>query len=185
MGALVYSVICSLDGYVADEHGSFDWAEPDPEVHRFLNDLIRPIGTHLYGRRTYEVMLAWETLPLDDEPPHMRDFAELWLAADKVVYSRTLDRVRSARTRLEREFDPDAVRTLKEAASADLVIGGPVLAAHALGAGLVDEHQFFVVPVVVGGGLRALPDGVRFDLRLVDERRFTDGTVFLRYRTRR
>jgi dihydrofolate reductase len=178
---LIYSAIASLDGYVADENGNFDWAAPDEEVHAFVNDLERPVGTYLYGRRMYEVMLTWETM--DDPSPPMRDFAEIWRAADKVVYSRTLETVSSARTRIEREFEPDAVRAMKAAASADLSIGGPEIAAVALRAGLVDECHLFLTPVVIGAGNRALPDGLRLELELLDERRFGNGVVYLRYRT--
>jgi dihydrofolate reductase len=179
---LIYSPIASLDGYVADEDGNFDWAEPDEEVHRFVNDLERPVGTYLYGRRMYEVMLFWETAGGADQPAFVRNFAELWRAADKIVYSKTLETVSSARTRIEREFDPEAVRQLKARAERDLTVGGSGLAGQALAAGLVDECHFFVAPVVVGGGTRALPDGVRLDLELLDERRFTSGVVYLRYR---
>jgi len=182
MATLSYSALASLDGVIADEQGRFDWAEPDPEVHAFVNDLERPVGTHLYGRRMYEVMVWWETLDLADVPPHIRDYAEVWRNADKIVYSRTLPSVASARTRLEREFDPDAVRRLKEEADRDLSIAGPALAAHALAAGLVDEVHLLLSPHVVGGGTRAFPDGVRLPLELVDERRFGNGTVYLRYR---
>jgi dihydrofolate reductase len=183
MAKLIYSAITSLDGYVADEDGKFDWAEPDEEVHRFINDLERSVGTHLYGRRLYEVMVAWENLPLADEPPFIQDFAEIWRAADKIVYSKTLGAVASAKTRIEREFDPDAVRQLKAAADRDLTVGGPGLAAHAIEAGLVDEYHLFVAPIVVGGGTRSLPDNVRRGLELLDERRFGNGMVHLRYRT--
>jgi dihydrofolate reductase len=179
MGKLIYSAIMSLDGYVADQGGNFDWAEPDEEVHTFANDLERPVGTYLYGRRMYEVMAAWETIT--DQTPHIRDFAEIWRAADKIVYSRTLETPSSARTRIEREFDPEAVRQMKAAAGRDLTVGGPNLAAHAFGAGLVDECHLFLAPIVVGGGNRALPDGVRVRLALLDERRFANGVVFLRY----
>jgi dihydrofolate reductase len=182
MARLSYSALASLDGVIADEQGRFDWAEPDPEVHAFVNDLERPVGTHLYGRRMYEVMVWWETLDDADLPPHIRDYAEVWRNADKIVYSRTLASVSSARTRLEREFDPDAVRRLKEEAGRDLSIGGPGLAAHALAAGLVDEVHVLLSPHVVGGGLRAFPDGVHLPLELVDERRFGSGTVYVRYR---
>jgi dihydrofolate reductase len=181
---LIYSAISSLDGYVADEAGKFDWAAPDEEVHRFVNDLERPVGTYLYGRRMYEVMVFWETAGGADQPPVMRDFAEIWRAADKIVYSKTLETVSSSKTRIERDFDPDAVRQLKETAGRDLTVGGPGLAAQALGAGLVDELHLFLAPAVVGGGLACLPDGVRLDLELLDERRFRSGVVFLRYRTR-
>jgi dihydrofolate reductase len=184
MAKLIYSVITSLDAYIADQDGNFDWAEPDEEVHTFVNDLERSAGTYLYGRRMYEVMVAWETLALDDQPPFMRDYAEIWQAADKIVYSRTLETISSARTRIERAFDPEAVRQMKSSAERDLLVGGPNLAAQAMEAGLVDEWHLFVSPVVVGGGTRYLPDDVRLDLELVDERRFAGGMVHLRYRSR-
>lgn len=184
MAVLIYSMIASLDGYVADPDERFDWAVPDEEVHRFINDLSRSIGTYLYGRWLYETMVAWEDAEaLADEPEYVRDFARIWQAADKVVYSRTLERPASARTRIEREFDVDEVRRLKAAAQRDLLVGGPDLAKPALAAGLVDEVHVFVVPVVVGGGKRMLPEGVRLDLELMDERRFAGGFVYLRYRT--
>ena len=183
MAKLIYSALASLDGYVADVDGKFDWAMPDEEVHAFVNDLARPVGTHLLGRRMYEVMVYWETIDPTGQPPTIRDFAEIWHAADKIVYSRTLKTVSSARTRLERDFDPDAVRELKAAADRDLGVGGPELAAQALRAGLVDECHLCLSPVVVGGGNQALPDD-RIDLELLDERRFGNGTVFLRYRVR-
>jgi dihydrofolate reductase len=183
MARLIYAAIASLDGYVADADGRWDWSMPDEQVHAFINDLERPVGTYLYGRRLYEVMAAWETI--DDPEPVMRDFAALWQAAEKVVYSRSLAEPSSAKTRIEREFEPDAVRRLKQEADTDISIGGPTLAASAIEAGLVDEYRLFVVPAVVGGGTRALPDGVRFDLELVEERRFADsGFVYLRYRPR-
>jgi dihydrofolate reductase len=183
MGQLIYSAIASLDGYVADEDGTFDWAEPDEDVHRFVNDLERSVGTYLYGRRMYEVMVAWETMPTTAaQPPVVRDFAEIWRAAEKVVHSTTLERVSSARTRIERVFDPAAARQLKAHAEADVTVGGPDLAGQALAAGLVDEIHLFVSPVVVGGGRPALPDGVRVALELLDERRFGSGVVYLRYR---
>jgi dihydrofolate reductase len=184
MAKLTYAAISSLDGYVADEHGNFEWAAPDAEVHAFVNDLLRPAGTHLYGRRMYEVMLAWE--PPDafaDEPPAMQDFAEIWQAADKVVYSTKLETVSSARTRIERDFDPEAVRQMKASAKRDLIVGGPHLAAQALGAGLVDECHLFLTPVVVGAGKRSLPDHLRLQLELLGERRFGSGVVHLHYRT--
>jgi dihydrofolate reductase len=183
VGKLIYSAITSLDGYVADAEGRFDWAEPDGEVHAFVNELERPVGVYLLGRRLYEVMRAWETLPLAGEPPYIRDFAELWRAAEKVVYSKTLESVSSARTRIERDFDPDAIRRLKAAAARDLAVGGPGLAAHAFGAELVDECHLFVAPIVVGGGTRVVPDGVRLELELTDERRFANGMVYLSYVT--
>jgi dihydrofolate reductase len=182
---LIYSAIASLDGYVADESGDFDWAAPDPEVHAFVNDLERPIGTYLYGRRMYEVMAFWETPGLLADPsPEMRDFAQVWQAADKVVYSRTLESATTERTRIEREFDPGAVRQLKERSERDVTVGGPGLAAEAFRAGLVDECQLFLTPIVVGGGNRFLPDHVRVGLELLEERRFGSGVVYLRYRTR-
>jgi dihydrofolate reductase len=181
MGKLIYLMLASLDGYVADKDGKFDWAEPDEEVHSFVNDLARPVGTYLYGRGMYEVMTAWETLDLADEPSVIRDFAELWRAADKIVFSRTLETVSSARTRLEREFDPDLIRQLKQQAANDLAVAGPGLAADAIKAGLVDELQLFLAPVIVGGGKQALPDDVRLDLELLDERRFDNGVVYVRY----
>ena len=183
MGTLVYSAITSLDGYVADERGTFDWAAPDEEVHAFVNDRERGIGTYLYGRRMYEVMRAWETMDVEDEPPVMRDFAGLWRAADKVVYSTTLPAVTTERTRLERAFDADAVRQLK--GGGDVGIGGPHLAAQALRSGLVDECHLYLNPVVVGGGTRALPDGVLLQLELQEERRFGNGVVHLGYRIAR
>jgi len=180
---LIYSALASLDGHIEDEGGKFDWAEPDEEVHTFINDLERPIGTYLYGRRLYEVMIGWETEPeLADQSPVMRDFAEIWQAAEKVVYSKTLEAVSTARTRIERDFDPEAVRQLKAAAGRDLAVGGPDLAAQAFEAGLVDELHLFVAPIVVGGGKQSLPDNVRLELELLDERRFRRGMVFLRYR---
>jgi dihydrofolate reductase len=184
MAKLIYSALASLDGYVADEEGRFDWAEPDEEVHTFVNDLDRSVGTYLLGRRMYEVLVYWETIDLADQPPYIRDFAEIWRAADKIVYSRTLEAASSARTRIEREFDPEEVRQLKAAAGRDLAVGGPELAAHAFRAGLVDECHLFVAPIVVGGGTRSLPDNVRLELELLDERRFRNGMVHLRYRTR-
>jgi dihydrofolate reductase len=181
---LIYAVIASLDGYVADESGKFDWAAPDEEVHAFVNDLERPIGTYLYGRRMYEVMVFWETADtVADRRPVSRDYAQIWQAAEKVVYSTTLAEATSARTRIERAFDSEAVRRLKAQSALDLSVGGPGLAAQALRAGLVDELQLLLAPITVGGGTQVLPDGVRVPLELVDERRFGNGTVFVRYRT--
>jgi dihydrofolate reductase len=177
---LVYSAIMSLDGYVADRDGRWDWGVPDPEVHAFVNAREKPIGTYLYGRRMYEVMVAWETL--EDDALELREFAELWRAANKIVYSRTLRRVTSARTTLARAFDAEAVRALK--AAGDVSIGGPELAAEAIRAGLVDECHLYVNPVVVGGGKRALPNEVRWDLELFEEHRFGNGVVHLGYRAR-
>jgi dihydrofolate reductase len=182
---LIYSAITSLDGYVADEDGNFDWAAPDEEVHRFVNDLERPVGTYLYGRRMYKVMVYWETAhTLADQPPFIQDFAEIWQAADKIVYSRTLETVSSARTRIEREFDPGAVREMKARAARDITLGGSELAAQAISAGLIDEYHLFVAPVAVGGGKQSLPDHVRLKLELLDERRFGNGMVHLHYRIR-
>jgi dihydrofolate reductase len=180
MAKLIYSAMASLDGFIEDEQGQFGWAAPDDEVHAFFNDLERPIGTHLYGRRLYETMVYWETD--DDEAPVARDYGQIWRAADKVVYSRTLPAVSSERTRIERAFDPVAIRELKETSASDLTIGGAALAAHAFAAGLVDECHLVLAPVLVGGGKRALPAGVRADLELVDERRFRSGFVHLHYR---
>jgi dihydrofolate reductase len=180
---LIYSAIASLDGYVADAEGKFEWAAPDAEVHAFVNDLERPVGTYLYGRRMYETMVYWaDPKLLEDEEPIARDFARIWQAADKVVYSTTLESPSTPRTRIERRLDPDAVRRLKVEATRDLTVGGAELAGQALRAGLVDELQLLAVPVLVGGGTRAFPDEARSDLELLDERRFENGTVFLRYR---
>ena len=183
MAKLIYSAITSLDGYVEDEEGTFDWAEPDAEVHTFVNDLERPVGTYLYGRRMYETMVYWETVgTAADQSEVTRDFAEIWRAAEKVVYSRTLQAVASARTRIEREFDPDAIRRLKESSGADITIGGAELAGQALIAGLVDECHLLLGPIVVGGGKRALPDNLGTRLELLGERRFGSGVVHLHYR---
>lgn len=185
MAPLVYSVICSLDGYVADASGSFEWAAPDEEVHAFVNDLERGVGTYLYGRRIYDVMAVWETWPLDTEnSAAVRDYAAIWRAADKVVYSRTLDTVTTERTRLEREFDAEAVRRMKDAADAPISVGGPTLAAHALRAGLVDECHVLLHPVTVGGGIAVWPHDVRLQLELVDARRFDSGVTHAHYRVR-
>ncbi len=183
MAKLIYSAITSLDGYVADDDGNFDWAEPDEELHTFVNDLERPIGTYLYGRRMYEVMVYWETAPsLTDQPSFEQDFAQIWQTADKVVYSRTLETASSVKTRIERDFDPSAVRKMKASAERDITVGGPGLAAQAIEAGLIDECHLFVAPVVVGGGTASLPKDVRVKLELLDERRFRNGTVHLHYR---
>jgi len=182
---LVYTAITSVDGYIEDAEGRFDWGAPDEEAHAFINDLEHPVGTYLYGRRMYEVMSAWESdRTLGQQSPAMRAFAEIWRAADKIVYSRTLETISTRRTRLERRFDPDAVRGLKQDARTDIAVAGPELAGHAFGASLVDECHLFLAPVVVGAGKRGLPQGVRLDLELTDERRFADGMVFLRYRVR-
>lgn len=185
MAKLIYSAIASLDGYVADEDGKFDWAEPDEEVHAFINDLERPVGTYLYGRLMYETMAGWETeAALAARSELMRDFAQIWQAADKIVYSKTLDSAPTARTRIERDFDPAAIRQMKISAGSDLTVGGPDLATDAFKAGLVDECHLFVAPIVVGGGKQSLPDDVRLGLELLDEHRFGSGMVHLRYRVR-
>jgi dihydrofolate reductase len=183
MAKLIYLMITSLDGYIADEEGNFDWSAPDDEVHAFVNDYARPVGTYLYGRRMYEVMSAWETMPTgDDQPATLRDFAAIWQAADKIVYSSTLDTVSSARTRIVRSFDPETIRQLKASADRDLAIAGPDLAAHAFRAGLIDECHFFVNPIIVGGGNSAFPTGVYLPLELLSSRRFANGVTYLHYR---
>jgi dihydrofolate reductase len=182
MDRLIYSAITSLDGYIEDDEGKFDWAAPDEEVHAFINDLERPIGSYLYGRRMYETMVFWETATGANEPPVFRDYAEIWRAAEKIVYSRSLSKVSSARTRVERELDPAAIKDLKETSDADIAIGGPELAGQAITAGLVDECHLFVNPILVGGGKRALPDRVHARLELLDERRFGSGVLHLHYR---
>ena len=185
MAHLIYSAISSLDGYIEDRDGNFDWAMPDEEVHRFINNLERSAGTHLYGRRMYETMMVWETDPnLAAESPLNRDFAEIWQAADKIVYSRTLEAVSTRKTQLERNFNPEAIRQLKEAVEQDILIGGPELAAHAFRSRLIDECQLFIAPIILGGGKQCLPDNVRLELELLEERRFGNGVVFLRYRTK-
>ncbi len=183
MAKLIYSTIMSLDSYIADEDGNFDWAEPDEEMHRFVNDLERPVGTYLYGRRMYETMVYWETThTLADRPPFVQDFTEIWQAADKVVCSTTLETASSARTRIERHFDPEAVRRMKVTAGRDITVGGPDLAAQAIKARLVDEWELFVAPIVVGGGTQSVPNTIRLKLELLDERRFGNGVVHLHYR---
>jgi dihydrofolate reductase len=185
MAKLIYSAIASLDGYVEDQQGKFDWAAPDEQVHAFVNDLERPVGTYLYGRRMYETMAFWETVPTSgDQPAVTRDFAAIWQAAEKVVYSRALRALSSARTRIERDFDPAAIRRLKESSARDISVGGAELAGEAFAAGLVDECHLFLCPIVVGGGKRALPDGVRAPLELLGERRFRSGVVHLHYEVR-
>ena len=186
MGKLIYSAITSLDGYIEDAEGKFDWAAPDEEVHAFVNDLERSVGTYLYGRRMYETMVFWESPPdLAAQPPVVQDFARIWQEADKIVYSKTLHALSRVKTRIEPEFDPNAVLQLKQTAARDLSVGGAELAAQAIKSGLVDEYQLFLVPVVVGGGKHSLPaHGVRVNVELLDERRFRNGTVYLRYRTR-
>jgi len=183
MAKLIYSAICSLDGYVADAEGNFDWSMPDEEVHTFVNDLERPIGTYLFGRRMYEVMRYWETAPTGNrERSAEQEYAKIWQAADKIIYSKSLDDVSTARTRIEREFDPNTVQQLKAAAARDISVGGPTLAAQALKLGLVDECHQFLSPIMVGGGTQAFPDEVHLELELLDERRFGNGVVHLHYR---
>jgi dihydrofolate reductase len=183
MAKLIYSAIASLDEYVEDKQGKIDWGAPDDEVHAFINDLERPIGTYLYGRRMYETMVAWETPGTGaDQPAVSRDFAEIWRAAEKIVYSRTLQSPSSERTRIERDFDPAAVRRLKQSSSRDITVGGAELAGEAIAAGLVDECHLYLVPVLLGGGKRAMPDNVRAQLELLAERRFQGGVVHLHYR---
>jgi len=186
MAHLIYIANLSLDGYTEDMEGKFDWTDyPDEEGFRFITNLVRATGTHLYGRRMYETMMVWETDPnLAAESPLNRDFAEIWQAADKIVYSRTLEAVSTRKTQLERNFNPEAIRQLKEAVEQDILIGGPELAAHAFRSGLIDECHLFLVPIIVGGGKPALPDNVRLELELLEERRFGNGAVFLRYRTK-
>ena len=185
MANLIYVANTSLDGYTEDKEGTFDWTEPSDEYFRFITNLVRATPTHLYGRRMYEAMRVWETDPnLAAESPLRRDFAEIWQAADKIVYSRTLETISTHKTQLERTFDPETIRQLKEAVEHDILIGGPELAAHALRAGLIDECHLFLIPILVGGGKSALPDNVRLELELLEERRFSDGRVYLRYRTR-
>jgi dihydrofolate reductase len=185
MGKLIYSAIASLDGYTVDAQGNFDWSAPDSEVHEFVNTLERPIGTYLYGRKMYETMSVWETMVTDGEPRVIQDYASIWRRAAKVVYSRGLHTVGTTRTSIEREFVRDEVRALKTSSQNDLSIGGAHLAAEALRAGLVDEIHLFLSPIVVGGGTRALPDGIRLDLALLDETRFANGVVHLHYRVKR
>ncbi len=184
MSKLIYSAITSLDGYVADVEGNFDWAAPDEDVHAFVNDLERAVGTYLYGRRMYDVMVAWETMPLVGQPAVVGDFAETWRAADKIVYSKTLETASSARTRIERVFDPDTIGHMKATAERDISVGGPTLAAEAIRAGLVDEYHLFLTPILVGGGTASLPHDVRLELELQDEDRFASGVVHLHYRTK-
>ena len=185
MANLIYVANTSLDGYTEDKDGKFDWTDPSEEVFRFITNLVRATRTHLYGRRMYETMMVWETDPkLAAESPLMRDFAEIWQAADKIVYSRTLEAVSTRKTQMERNFNPEAIRQLKEAVEQDILIGGPELAAHAFRSGLIDECHLFLVPIILGGGKPSLPDNLRLELELLEERRFGSGVVFLRYRTK-
>ena len=186
MAKLIYSAITSLDGYVEDAQGNFDWAEPDEELHTFVNDLERSIGMYLYGRRMYETMVFWETAhTLADQATFVQDYARIWQAANKVVYSRTLKTPSSARTRIEPDFVTEAVQLMKASAESDISVGGSELAAQAIRAGLVDEYHLYLTPVVVGGGKPALPDNIRVKLELLDQRRFGNGAIHLHYRARR
>jgi dihydrofolate reductase len=183
MAKLIYVSNVSLDGYIEDEHGSFEWTAPDNELFAFITDLVRPVGTYLYGRRLYDTMAVWETDPaLAAQSELMADFANVWQAADKVVYSTTLDAVSTGKTRVERRFDPASVRAIKASATTDLTVGGAHLAAQAFKAGLVDECHLFVRPVLVGGGKPALPSATRAELELLDDRRLGNGVVYLCYR---
>ncbi|MFP4513243.1 MAG: dihydrofolate reductase family protein [Acidimicrobiales bacterium] len=185
MAILSYSMICSLDGYINDTDGNFEWAEPSAEVHAFINDREREVGTNLYGRHLYETMAVWETDPsLADQSPEMADYAQMWKRCEKIVYSTTLDGTWTSRTRLAKTFDPDEIRDLKATADAEIAIGGATLAASALRAGLVDEIRLYVVPVVIGSGTPVFPTDLRLDLELLDERRFDNGTLYLSYRPR-
>lgn len=185
MAQLIYSAIASLDGYIEDRDGNFDWAMPDEEVHSFINNLERPVGTYLYGRRMYEIMMVWETDPgFAADSPLTQDFAQVWQSADKIVYSKTLAVASTRKTQIERNFNPEAIQQLKNTAQQDISIGGPGLAAHAFRSGLIDECHLFLTPVIVGGGKPALPDNVRLGLQLMEERRFGNGMVYLHYRTR-
>ena len=185
MARLIYSAISSLDGYIEDRDGNCDWAMPDEEVHSFINDLERTAGTHLYGRRMYETLMVWETEPnVAADSPLTQDFAQIWQAATKIVYSKTLAAASTRNTQIERNFNPEAIKQLNKTAQHDIIIGGPELAAHAFRSGLIDECQLFLIPIIVGGGKPALPNKVRLELELLEERRFGNGMVFLRYRPR-
>lgn len=182
MASLIYSVISSLDGYIEDQSGNFDWAAPDQEVHAFVNDMERPVGTYIYGRRMYQTMLFWEKPEnLAGEPPVMQDFATIWRSADKLVFSRTITAVSSARTRLKRQFDPGSIARMKATSGKDISIGGPELAAVAIRNGLVDELRLLLAPIIVGGGKPSLPRDLRVRLELVEQRRFDNGVVYLDY----
>ncbi len=185
MAHLIYSAISSLDGFIEDRDGNFDWAMPDEEVHTFINNLERSVGTYLLGRRMYEIMMVWETDPnLAAESPLMQDFAQIWQAANKIVYSRKLATPSTRNTKIERTFDPEAIEELKKTVQHEIAIGGAELATHAFRAGLIDECHLFLIPIIVGGGKPSLPDNVRSELELLEERRFGNGTVYLRYRIR-
>jgi len=185
MAHLIYSAISSLDGYIEDTDGNFDWAMPDEEVHRFINNLERTAATYLYGRRMYKTMMVWETDPnLAADSPLTQDFAEIWQAANKIVYSKTLAAASTRNTQIERNFNPEAIQQLKKTAQDDILIGGPELAAHAFRTGLIDGCHLFLTPIIVGGGKQSFPDRFRLEFEILEERRFGNGTVFLRYRAR-
>lgn len=185
MAKLIYFIPMSLDGYIGDETIGYDWSVPDEEVFAFINDVLRPIGTYLYGRKNYQTMAVWQTPDvMPGLTPAMRDFARIWQAADKIVLSKTLENVATPKTRLEREFDPQALRELKARATRDIAVAGPTLAAHAIRAGLVDEYHLLVVPMLLGAGIRVLPSNVSVKLDLLDHRRFANGWIYLRYRSR-
>ncbi len=182
MAKLIYTAIMSLDGCIADEAGNFDWSAPDEDVHAFVNDLERPVGTYLYGRRLYDVMKFWEDPQQSWSASAVtRDFAQLWQAAEKIVYSRTLQRAETKRTRIERTFLPEIIRQMKVTAESDISVGGSELAAQAFAAGLVDECRLFLAPVIVGGGKPGLPRDLRIGLKLEVERRFPNGVVYVQY----
>jgi dihydrofolate reductase len=185
MAQLIYIANTSLDGYTEDRDGKFDWIAPGDEYYRFISNLVREAGTYLYGRRMYETMMVWETDPnLAAENPLRRDFAEIWQAANKIVYSRTLPAASTRKTQLEPDFDPEAIRQLKETVEQDILIGGAELAAHAFRSGLIDECHLFLIPIIVGGSKPALPNNIRLELELLEERRFGNGMVYLRYQVR-
>ncbi len=182
MARLIYSALASLDGYIEDQNGNFDWAMPDEEVHAFINNLERTAGTYLLGRKMYETLMVWETDPsLAADSPLMQDYAQIWQAAEKIVYSKTLTTVPTRKTTLEQNFDPARIKALKKTAQQNIVIGGPNLAAHAFSEGLIDEFHLFLMPIVLGGGKPCLPDNLRLGLELLAERRFQNGTVYLHY----
>ena len=183
MAKLIYSAITSLDGYIEDENGNFDWAAPDEDVHTFINDLERPIGTYLYGRRMYDVMVGWETVHTHShQPSYALEFARIWQAANKIVFSKMMTTVSSARTQIVRDFDPGSIRRMKVSAERDISIGGANLAAQTIKAGLVDEIHLFVTPILVGDGKQSLPSNVRMKLELLNENRFSNGMVHLHNR---
>ena len=183
MSKLIYAVNTSVDGFMEDQDGNFGWTEPNDEVFKFITDLMRPIGTHLLGRRMYETMMVWETDPkFAAESSLKRDFAEVWQAANKIVFSTTLENLPTRKTQLMRSFEPETIRQLKANSEHDILIEGPEIASHAFRAGLIDECHLFILPVVVGGGKSAIPNNLRLNLELLEEQHFGNGTVYLRYR---